>query len=100
MIGFGSCNPTLQHSKSENRKEDQNESKTIIHIGISINCLFRTGSFHTFILLWAAAAAVNRFIAHRLAASTQLSYSDRTLIQRVVKAATVAAVILISLKAA
>jgi small-conductance mechanosensitive channel len=54
----------------------------------------------TFILLWAAAAAVNRFIAHRLAASTQLSYSDRTLIQRVVKAATVAAVILISLKAA
>ncbi len=54
----------------------------------------------TFILLWALGNAVNRFIAHRLATSTQLTYSDRTLIQRVVKAATVVIVILISLKAA
>jgi len=67
-------------------------------ISISIGGI--TEAIITFILLWAAAAVVNRFIAHRLAASTQLSYSDRTLIQRVVKAATVAAVILISLQAA
>ena len=67
---------------------------------ISISTWGITEAIITFILLWAAAAAANRFIAHRLAASTQLSYSDRTLIQRVVKAATVAAVILISLKAA
>ena len=67
---------------------------------ISISIWGITEAIITFILLWAAAAAVNRFIAHRLAASTKLTYSDRTLIQRVVKAATVAAVILISLKAA
>ena len=67
---------------------------------MSISIWGITEAIITFILLWAAAAAVNRFIAHQLAASTQLSYSDRTLIQRVVKAATVAAVILISLKAA
>jgi small-conductance mechanosensitive channel len=67
---------------------------------MSISIWGITEAIITFILLWAAAAAVNRFIAHRLAASTKLTYSDRTLIQRVVKAATVAAVILISLKAA
>jgi len=67
---------------------------------MSISIWGITEAIITFILLWAAAAAVNRFIAHRLAASTQLTYSDRTLIQRVVKATTVAAVILISLKAA
>jgi small-conductance mechanosensitive channel len=53
-----------------------------------------------FILLWAAAGAANRFIAHWLATSTKMTYSDRTLIQRVIKAATAAIVILISLKAA
>jgi small-conductance mechanosensitive channel len=54
----------------------------------------------TFFVLWAVGSAVNRFIAHRLATSDQLTYSDRTLIQRVIKAATVVAVVLISLKAA
>ena len=53
-----------------------------------------------FILLWAAAGAVNRFFAHWLATSTHLTYSDRTLIQRVIKAATMTVVILISLRAA
>ncbi len=53
-----------------------------------------------FILLWAVAGAANRFIAHWLATSTHLTYSDRTLLQRVIKAATVAVVILISLRAA
>lgn len=53
-----------------------------------------------FILLWAAAGAANRFIGHWLATSSQLTYSDRTLIQRVVTAVTGAMVILISLKAA
>ena len=53
-----------------------------------------------FILLWAAAGLANRFIAHCLAAFTKMTYSDRTLIQRVIKAATMVIVILISLKAA
>jgi small-conductance mechanosensitive channel len=53
-----------------------------------------------FILLYAAAGAINRFIAHWLMTSTQLTYSDRTLLQRVINATTVAVVILISLRAA
>jgi len=53
-----------------------------------------------FIALWMAAGAANRFFAHWLTASTKLTYSDRTLIQRVINAATIALVILISLKAA
>ena len=53
-----------------------------------------------FIVLWIAAGAANRFFAHWLTASTKLTYSDRTLIQRVINAATVILVILISLKAA
>jgi small-conductance mechanosensitive channel len=54
----------------------------------------------TFILLWAAAGAINRFISHRLASSDRLMSSDRILLQRVIRVATVAAVILISLRAA
>jgi hypothetical protein len=41
-----------------------------------------------FILLWAAAGAVNRFVAHRLAASDRLMTSDRVLLQRAIRAAT------------
>jgi small-conductance mechanosensitive channel len=52
-----------------------------------------------FIMLWIVAGAANRFIAHWLATSSQLTYSDRTLIQRVVAAVTGGIVILISLKA-
>jgi len=53
-----------------------------------------------FIVLWVAAGAANRFLAHWLTASTKLTYSDRTLIQRVINTATAVLVILISLKAA
>jgi small-conductance mechanosensitive channel len=53
-----------------------------------------------FILLYAAASVVNRFIAQWLMTSTKLTYSDRTLLLRVIRAATVAVVILISLGAA
>ena len=59
-----------------------------------------TEAIIVFILLWAVAGAANRFIAHWLVTSTKLTYSDRTLIQRVIKAATVTLVFLISLKAA
>jgi small-conductance mechanosensitive channel len=52
-----------------------------------------------FIMLWVVAGAANRFIAHWLATSSHLTYSDRTLIQRVVTAVTGAMVILISLRA-
>jgi small-conductance mechanosensitive channel len=53
-----------------------------------------------FIVLWVAAGAANRFFAHWITSSTKLTYSDRTLIQRVIKAATATVVILISIKAA
>jgi len=52
-----------------------------------------------FILLWAASSAVNRFVAHRLAASDRLTTSDRILLQRVIRTTTMAVVILISLRA-
>jgi len=54
----------------------------------------------TFILLWVASGAVNRFVAHRLAASDSLTTSDRILLQRVITATTMTVVILISLRAA
>jgi small-conductance mechanosensitive channel len=53
-----------------------------------------------FILLWAAASMANRFLANWLTTASKLTYSDRTLIQRVIKAAMAVLVILISLKAA
>jgi hypothetical protein len=46
-----------------------------------------------FIVLWAVAGAANRFFAYWLTASTKLTYSDRTLIQRVIRTATVVLVI-------
>jgi small-conductance mechanosensitive channel len=46
------------------------------------------------------AITANRFIAHWLISYSHLTYSDRTLLQRVIKAALVAVVILISLRAA
>jgi len=76
------------------------DSMTIRLGTMSFSMLGLTEAIITFLLLWAAAGATNRFIAHRLATSTHLTYSDRTLIQRVVKAATMVVVILISLKAA
>ncbi len=53
-----------------------------------------------FILLYAIAGMANRFIAQWLMTSTKLTYSDRTLLLRVIRAATVAVVILISFGAA
>jgi small-conductance mechanosensitive channel len=76
------------------------DSMTIGLGKISISVWGLTEAVIVFILLWAAAGAANRFIAHWLTASTRLTYSDRTLLQRVIKAATVAVVVLISLKAA
>ena len=76
------------------------DSMTIGLGKISISVWGLIEAIIVFILLWAAAGAVNRFIAHWLMTSTRLTYSDRTLLQRVIKAATVAVVILISLKAA
>jgi small-conductance mechanosensitive channel len=67
---------------------------------ISISVWGLIESIIVFILLWAAAGATNRFIARQLMASTKLTYSNRALIQRVVKAAMAAVVILISLRAA
>jgi len=67
---------------------------------ISISVWGMIEAIIVFILLWAAAGAANRFIAHWLMTSTKLTYSDRTLLQRVIKAATVAVVILITLRAA
>jgi small-conductance mechanosensitive channel len=76
------------------------DSMTIGLGKISISVWGLTEAIIVFILLWAAAGAANRFIAHWLMTSTKLTYSDRTLLQRVIKAATVAVVILISLRAA
>jgi small-conductance mechanosensitive channel len=76
------------------------DSMTIGLGKISISVWGLTEAIIVFILLWASAGVVNRFISHWLMTSTKLTYSDRTLIQRVIKAATVAVVILISLKAA
>ena len=53
-----------------------------------------------FMVLWIIAGATNRFIGHWLATSAHLTYSDRTLIQRVIAAVIGALVILISLRAA
>lgn len=53
-----------------------------------------------FILLWIAAGVVNRFFTQWLTTSTKLTYSDRTLILRIVKATSAAVVILITLRAA
>ncbi|MGD2098052.1 MAG: mechanosensitive ion channel [Desulfobacterales bacterium] len=67
---------------------------------ISISVWGLIESIIVFILLWIAAGAANRFIAHWLTASKHLTYSDRTLLQRVIRAAMVTVVILISLNAA
>jgi small-conductance mechanosensitive channel len=53
-----------------------------------------------FIVLWAIADMANRLIAHWLITYTKMTYSDRTLILRVLYAVKVALVILISLSAA
>jgi len=68
------------------------------HISISLWGLIE--AIVVFIMLWLVAGAANRFIAHWLATSSHLTYSDRTLIQRVVTAVLGAMVILISLRAA
>jgi small-conductance mechanosensitive channel len=76
------------------------DSMTIGLGKISISVWGLTEAIIVFILLWAAAGAANRFIAHWLITHSHLTYSDRTLLQRVIKAALVSVVILISLRAA
>jgi len=76
------------------------DSMTIGLGKMSISIWGLTEAIITFIVLWAVAGAANRIIAHRLATSTHLTYSDRTLLQRVIRVATAAVVILISLGAA
>jgi small-conductance mechanosensitive channel len=76
------------------------ESMTIGLGKISLSVWGLTEAIIVFILLWAAAGAANRFIAHCLTTYSHLTYSDRTLLQRVIRAAMVAVVILISLRAA
>jgi len=56
-----------------------------LHCKLSISVWGLLEAIIVFILLWAAAGAANRFIAHWLMTSTKLTYSDRTLIQRVIK---------------
>ena len=68
------------------------------HISISLWGLVE--AIVVFIMLWVVAGAANRFIGHWLATSSDLTYSDRTLIQRVATGVTGAMVILISLRAA
>ena len=75
------------------------DSMTIGLGKISISVWGLTEAIIVFILLWAAAGAANRFIAHWLITHSHLTYSDRTLLQRVTKAALVSVVILISLRA-
>jgi small-conductance mechanosensitive channel len=76
------------------------DSMTIGLGKISISVWGLTEAIIVFILLWAAAGAANRFLAYWLTTHTHLTYSDRTLLQRVIKAAMATVVILISLRAA
>ena len=75
-------------------------SMTITMGKISISIWGLIEASIVFILLWIVRGAVNRYIGHLLATSSQLTYSDRTLIQRVVTAVTGVVVVLISLRAA
>jgi len=76
------------------------ESMTIGLGDISFSVWGLIQAVTVFIVMWAIANAANRFIAHWLTTSTKLTYSDRTLIQRVIYAAMVVLVILITLSAA
>jgi small-conductance mechanosensitive channel len=91
---------SLRIFKLWNPTVDLLESMTVGMGKVSISVWGLIEAITVFIVLWVAAGAANRFFAHWLTASTKLTYSDRTLIQRVINAATVAVVILISLKAA
>ena len=57
-------------------------------------------SLAIFALLWALAAAARRFFAHWLSGISQLTYSDRVLLQRIFNITMLAAVIMVSLHAA
>jgi len=74
-------------------------SMTIGLGSISVSVLGLVEAAILFVGLWAAAGAVNRFTAHRLAASERLETSDRVLLQRLIKAVTGTAAVLISLRA-
>ena len=76
------------------------DSMTIGLGDISFSVWGMIESVTVFFVMWAIAGTANHFIAHWLTTSTELTYSDRTLIQRVIYAAMVVLVILISLSAA
>ncbi|MFZ0613810.1 MAG: mechanosensitive ion channel domain-containing protein [Desulfobacterales bacterium] len=75
-------------------------SMTIVLGNVNVSVWGMIESAAIFILLWAAAGGFNRFVSQRLASSDRLMSSDRILLQRVIRVATVAGVILISLRAA
>jgi len=76
-------------------------SSMTISLGkISMSVWGLTEAIIVFILMSAVAGTANRFIAHWLKTSSKLTYSDRTLLQRIIKSATMVVVILISLRAA
>ncbi len=76
-------------------------SNMAISLGkISISVWGLIAAIIVFILMWTAVRTLNRFIFHWLKTSSKLTYSDRTLLQRVIKTSTMLVVILISLRAA
>ena len=76
-------------------------SSMTISLGkISISVWGLIEAIIVFILMFAVAGTANRFIAHWLKISSKLTYSDRTLLQRVIKATTTVVVILVTLRAA
>ncbi len=75
-------------------------SMTISMGKISISIWGLIEAIIVFILMCAVAGTANRFFAHWLKTSSKLTYSDRTLLQRVIKTATMAMVILVTLRAA
>jgi small-conductance mechanosensitive channel len=76
------------------------DSMTIALGKMSISIWGLIEAIFVLILLLAVAGTANRFIAQWLTTSTKLTYSDRTFIQRVINAAMVVLVILISLRSA
>lgn len=68
------------------------------HVNISLLGAART--VFTFFLLWSTAVMTNRFLSFLLASSTRMDYSDRRLIQGVIKFALMVVVVLVTLAAA
>ena len=76
------------------------DSMTIAIGSLHISIWNMIEAVFVFILLWVARGAANRFVGHWLATAPNLTYADRTLIQRAVTVATGALVAMIALRAA